>query len=231
MLKYYLVFILLLPSAVAARDLIRLGFTDYPPFISSDAAGQPHGKVIAFIENNLGEEFQIEWRKLPISRSKQGLQNGSIDAYPFLSRSPEHEAYTHFPAKPYMTVQPLLCSLPDAEKPATEVSTQARQLERKSVVHPEGSEKALGFLQRSPIRKIRLPYDNYNNRVLEMLDAKRVDYAIFVTSFGIEGLIEEQRVRCRTIGEATGVYFALARNSSLIPKVEAIFESLDILRY
>lgn len=226
-----LLFILLPPPTAAARDLIRLGFTDYPPFVTSGAGGRPQGKVIDFIERNLRDEFQVVWRKLPFTRSKQALENGSIDAYPFLARSVEREAYVHFPSKPYMTVQPLLCSLPQAKPPASEITALEQQLARKTIAHPEGSDKALGLLGRTAIKKIRLPFANYNSRALELLDSKRVDYAMFVTSFGLRGLIDDERIRCRALGDATGVYFAFARGNPLIPRVEAVFRSLEILRY
>lgn len=231
MRKLCLALLLLVPVAVSARDVIRLGFTDYPPFIDSNSSDEPRGSIVKYIETQLRRDFDITWIKLPSNRSKWAFETGKIDAYPFLARSREREAYAYFPAKPYMTVQSLLCSTPQARKPADEVTALDRDLDRSTVVHPEGSNNVLGFLDRSAIKKIRLPYDNYNDRAVELLDSKRADYAIFVTSFGIRNVIDEGRIQCRMVGDGIGVYFAFAKNSPLIPKVEAILKSLEILRY
>ena len=85
--------ILLFPLLATAKDVLRLGYLEYPPSVYTESENVPKGSVIDFIEQTLDPHFHIKWSKIPIGRVQWAFENQVIDAYPFLVHTEEREKW------------------------------------------------------------------------------------------------------------------------------------------
>lgn len=223
----YFVF-LLLPILANAKDVIRLGYLEYPPSVYSESVNVPRGSVIDFIEQSLDSHFKIRWSKIPVGRVRWAFENQVIDAYPFLIRTKEREEWVHYFRKPYVTIQNVICSQKGIAKPAESLSSLADDLAGSILVFPlNNASSNYPFLSDTRVTQIKIEFTNYIVRSLSLLEKGRAEYVYFPSRGPLERTGKIHQLSCKNIGKRIGLYFAVGKNNKLASKFEKIFDSID----
>lgn len=230
--KQIIFFILLhIPAMAIAKDVLHLGYLEYPPLVYTTHESIPKGPIITFLEQNLIQDFDIIWSKIPVGRVRWSFENKVIDAYPFFIRTPEREAWAYYFNKPYMTFQSMICSRKDHEKPVEMFESPSEDMIDSILVYPLNAKYKFPFLNDSRISQINIEYTNYINRSLALLEKKRADYVFFPSSAGLELDKNNPDLACMDVGEKQGLYFTLSKNNPLKNKIEKIFETIETLQF
>ena len=230
--KPAIVFVLLLYCGLASgAEKLRLGYVEYPPVVYSDENNLPRGPLIDYLDQNLGAEFELEWSKMPIGRARWAFDNDVIDAFPFLMWAEDRVPWIHYFEKPYMTIQNIVCSLKDIGAPAGELDSLSDLMAGSTLVSPLNVGYRYPFLGDSRISHINIPFSDYTDRSLELLQKGRADYVFYSSSAGLELGGKNKDLFCIDVGERVGLYFAFSKNNRLAPGVEGILERLETLDY
>jgi len=211
-----------------AKDVIRLGYLEYPPSVYSVSENVPRGSAIDFIEQSLGPHFEIRWSKIPVGRVRWAFDNQVIDAYPFLIRTQEREEWVHYFKKPYVTIQNIICSKKGIVKPAESLSSLADDLAGSTLVFPlNNASSNYPFLSDTRVSQLKIEFTNYIERSLSLLEKERAEYVYFPSRGPIERAGKMHQLSCKNIGKRIGLYFAVSKNNKLSPELEKIFDSID----
>jgi ABC-type amino acid transport substrate-binding protein len=215
----------------SAGELLRLGYVEYPPLVYSEKENVPKGPLIDYIEKSLEAEFEIKWIDMPLGRARWAFENDVIDAFPFLMRLEEREAWIHYFERPYLTIQNIVCSRGDmkftAENPGSLVDLMAGS----TLVFPLNAGYKYPFLSDPRIEQINIHYTNYIDRSLGLLNKGRAKYVFYSSKAGLELGGKNKNLSCVDVGERVGLHFAFSKNNRLAPGVESILSRLEILRW
>jgi hypothetical protein len=228
-LKHTVYFLFLLfPILANAKDVIRLGYLEYPPSVYSESENVPKGPVIDFIEQHLDPHFEIKWSKIPIGRVRWAFENQVIDAYPFLIHTKEREEWVHYFKKPYVTIQNVICSKKGIAKPAESLSSLADDLAGSILVFPlNNASSNYPFLSDTRVSQLKIEFTNYIERSLSLLEKGRAEYVYFPSRGPLERAGKIHLLSCKNIGNRIGLYFAVSKNNKLTPMLEDLFDSID----
>jgi len=228
-LKPLLYFLLLFfPILVNAKDVIRLGYLEYPPSVYSESENIPKGSVIDFIEQSLEPHFKIKWSKIPVGRVRWAFENQVIDAYPFLIYTKDREEWVHYFKKPYVTIQNVICSKKGIARPAESLSSLTDDFAGSTLVYPlNNASSNYPFLSDTRVTQLKIEFTNYIERSLSLLEKGRANYVYFPSRGPLERAGKMQGLSCKNIGNRLGLYFAVNKNYKLTPRLEKIFDSID----
>lgn len=99
-LAFWLTLSLLVPGVVVGSEkpVVQVAFMDFAGYSELDESGQVVGKVVTLVSKLLTEAgYQMEGALLPAARIWQGLENGSVHAWPGILNKPvlgEHTLLT-----------------------------------------------------------------------------------------------------------------------------------------
>jgi len=228
-----IIFALFFPFSgyAVGKDLLRLGYLDYPPLVYTKQENVPKGPVIDILEQILSDKFDIKWSKIPVGRVRWGFENRIIDAYPFLIRTKERETWIHFFEKPYLTVQNVICSKQDIDKPAENLKSFSDDMAGTTLVYPLNAGFKYSFLNDPRIDRINIEYTDYHDRSLKLLSKKRADYVFFSSRAGLESSKKNHNLSCVNVGDRLGVFFAIAKANPLASRIELMFSKLEIFSF
>lgn len=94
---FWLWLLLLLPgvSWAAEKPVVRVAFMDFAGYSELDESGQVVGKVVTLMSRLLTEAgYQMEASLLPAARIWQGLESGTVHAWPGMLNKPVMDAHT-----------------------------------------------------------------------------------------------------------------------------------------
>lgn len=215
----------------SATEILRLGYVEYPPLVYSEKENIPKGPIIDYIEQNLGEEFEIKWSNIPLFRARWAFDNDVIDAFPFLMYVREREEWIHYFEKPYMTIQNIICSRRQIGASAENSKSLSDLMAGSTLVFPRSTGYEYPFLSDSRINQINIPFSEYIDRSLGLLNKGRADYVFYASKAGLELGGKNKNLSCIDVGKLVGLHFAFAKNNRLAPRVESILDRLEILEY
>lgn len=94
---FWLALFLLVPGVVVAseRPVVQVAFMDFAGYSELDESGQVVGKVVTLVSKLLTEAgYQMEAALLPAARIWQGLESGSVHAWPGILNKPVLDEHT-----------------------------------------------------------------------------------------------------------------------------------------
>lgn len=219
------------PGIASGAETLRLGYVEYPPLVYTENENIPKGPIIEDIERNLGDEFEINWYHIPLFRARWAFENDIIDAFPFLMYIEEREEWIHYFEAPYMTIQNIICSRRNIAPSAGDSESLSDLMAGSTLVFPRSTGYSYPFLSDSRIKQINIPFSEYINRSLALLDAGRADFAFYASKAGLELGGKNKDLSCVDVGQLVGLHFAFSKNNRLAPRVEDIFNRTEIFRY
>ena len=72
-----IVFVMSLSSMVSAKDKLSIGYYDNQDKMNADGTGA----YLEAVKYLLGDEFEIEFKHLPIARAKKRFESGALDGF------------------------------------------------------------------------------------------------------------------------------------------------------
>ena len=212
-----------------AKDVLRLGYLEYPPAIYTDQNNVPRGSTVDFLEQVLLPHFEIKWSKFPIGRVRWAFENQLIDAYPFLYRTKEREEWVHFFKKPYVITQNAICSKKGIAKPAESLASLSDDLAGSTLVYPLNNVGSnYPFLSDARVDQLKINYTKYFERSIDMLDKGRADYVYYPSRGPLQRAGKLSNLSCKNIGKRTGLYFAVSKGNKVALKLENIFDATEM---
>lgn len=81
-------------STAHAQSVVRVGFYDFPPLLTTNTQGAPDGPLRRFTETFLTQAgFSGEYKVMPSARLYAGLKSGEVELWIGAFNRPELEAY------------------------------------------------------------------------------------------------------------------------------------------
>ncbi len=168
--KYlYLVFLLLWPYRIAKAGTIQLGYIEYHPVVSKTEQG-PKGPLIDYV-SEVFKDAQVtpQWVELSVDRGLFQLQQGQLNAFLGLVKTPAREKLISFSTVPMYEAQSAVC-------------TKSGHLQL-PLKNPLRIAHFLSTILPESIRQHKLlpvTPDDATRRMLVMLDRERIDAMFYV---------------------------------------------------
>lgn len=187
------------PPTAVADSVIKVAFTQLPPWKTIDDEGHLGGIDIEFLRLLAGRMgLAVRCYQLPFKRAQQMLAAGELDMMTNILKRPDRELYLHFIEPPYRTsTNKAFFVLKGHERQITAHD----DLRRFRIGTQLGSRYYPAFDNDSRIRKIPVKTTELN---IKMLLAKRIDAFIMTESSG-EYLIAKAHLQ-NTIVKADFIY-------------------------
>ncbi len=169
MQKLLTVLFLLTHSLSSHAEALRIGFIDYHPIVVNTQKG-PAGYLVEYVKPIFEKAgLTPHWRQLATHRALIQLQQGQLDSFFTLLKTPERAALVDYSSVPLIQAQSAVCSKPGViQLPAKKVLRIAHFL---STVIP----KPLQSHDLIPVTP-----EEVTQRMLTMLEKDRVDAIFYV---------------------------------------------------
>ncbi|HEY0955988.1 MAG TPA: transporter substrate-binding domain-containing protein [Roseateles sp.] len=172
---------LAVPSARAVgeeRAPLRIGWSDYPPFQSPGASGQPQGLDVDLLELLArAARERLQWLRRPWARQMADVAQGELDLVPAATPSPERMAFGDF-TQAYRMERVALLGLAGETPPLRRLGELKGRAVRIGVIRGVAFPTAVRRELEDPeLARLLVPL-HANDLTLSALRARRVDYVI-----------------------------------------------------
>lgn len=191
---------------------LKVGYIHYPPFtkVQKDIL-TPTGFLVEHIEKSLAGKYKVIWVRVPIVRVIESLEEGFIDIFPLLMKTPAREKVVDFSKAPLFVATPLICGNFSKSKKDVLIS------------YPNGSVvlKQIKDLIHSEKNLLRIEYNsgNYATRVLELLKLKRLDLVFFPETRFLVKKLKELKLKCKAFKNTPSIHVAFKKGSKFREEV------------
>jgi len=168
-MRFLSALVLLFSTNVLNGRSIQIGFIDYHPLVSNSPEG-PTGYLIDYVDEifkNAG--LTPKWRELSVNRGLIQLQNGQLDAYLTILKTPERAKLIEYSQTPLFETSSAVCSKP--QKIKYPITHPLRMVHFLATPIPEAL-RAHTLIPVTP--------DEVTKRMLNMLEKDRTDAVFYV---------------------------------------------------
>ena len=200
----------------SAKNMIKIGFLEYPPYFTENKDGIIQKEIESLFEN-----YQVEWVYSPLVRVSSLLSTRYIDLNTSIVKTEDRSKIFDFSESHYYKIAPHICLLSNKKEKLKK--NVFKSLNDRRLIISKGNHFINDIRKHSSNTKIiSFTYsNNYVDRAYQMLVRERADFVFFPTLDSNE-YVKQNKLFCRVAGPHLPLSFSFKKGSPMKKEVDKV---------